>query len=164
MSVPTITAEGRLTAAPELRFVPSGKAVCNFTLATSSSKKNPDTHVWEDTDKCFLKVTCWGQMAENVCESLSQGDEVVVVGALSQREYTDREGAAKVAYQELRAFTVAAALNRATLTLKRAQRGSQGQQAASAGGAVPSDDPWQAAPTASDPQLPPFYHEERTWI
>lgn len=146
MPVPTITAEGRLTATPELRFIPSGKAVANFTLACSDRKKEGDE--WVDGDKCFLNVTVWGTAAENVAETLIKGDEVLVQGKLSQREYETRDGEKRTAYQEVTAFNVAPSLRQRSATINRPQRGSQAL-------ATPTnDDPWGAQPAATE--APPY--------
>lgn len=145
-----VTLEGRLTDDPELRFTPSGAAVANFTLATSERVKNKSTDEWEDGKKAFFRVAVWRQQAENVAESLKKGDLVLVTGKLYQRDYETKEGEKRTVYQNIDAYTVAAALTYATVKVTKAQRGDGGTPAA----ATPADDPWSSPPANSDE--PPF--------
>lgn len=82
---------GNLTADPELRFTPSGRAVSRLRIACSDRKLNEDTGEWEDQDTTYLNITAWGALAENVCESLYKGDRIVVHGRVETREYTDKD-------------------------------------------------------------------------
>jgi single-strand DNA-binding protein len=150
--LPQITVRGRLTADPELRFTPSGKAVCNFTIAASERRKNPQTDEWEDGDKCFLRFSFWNEIAENICESLLRGQEVVATGQLYQRDYETKEGEKRIAY-EVKGRDIAAAVSRnATVRVSKIERGTTSEPA--------SDDPWgSAAPPAGDhgfTEEPPF--------
>lgn len=142
---PSITIEGRLTADPEMRFLPSGVALCSFTVVTSDRKKN-EADAWEDVDPTFFRCTAWRQLAENLAESLSKGDPVLVQGKLSQRKYTDKEGAEKTNYQEVNVFAAGPNLVMCTATVNRAKRGSTGASA--------NDDPWGGKP--ADTSEPPF--------
>jgi len=76
---------GNLTAAPELRFTASGKAVANFTVAENRKRGEDDvTH--------FFDCTAWDSLAENVCESLDKGVRVVVTGRVEQQSWTTDDG------------------------------------------------------------------------
>ena len=83
----TITVVGNLVRAPELRFTPSGAAVCNFGVAWN--RKGRDG---QEDEVSFFDVTCWSQLAENVAESLEKGQRVVVYGRLDQRSWETKEG------------------------------------------------------------------------
>ena len=85
-----ITITGNLTADPELRSTPSGAAVAQFTVAVTRRVKKGDT--WEDGPSSFYRCSIWRQAAENVAESLSKGDRVIVAGEMRQREYEDKQG------------------------------------------------------------------------
>ncbi len=61
----TVTVVGNLTRDPELRFTPGGAPVANFGLAWNRRDQNG-----EDITS-FFDITCWGDLAENVPESLS---------------------------------------------------------------------------------------------
>ena len=118
MAAPTVTVVGRLTADPELRFTPSGSAVVNFTIASNDSYKKDGE--WVDKDAVFLRANAWRDLAENVAESLSKGDEVIAVGKLAQRSFEDREGNNRTVV-ELEVTSVGPSLSRATADVKRAE-------------------------------------------
>ena len=63
MPLPRVVIEGRMATEPELRFLPSGVAVCNFRVAASQRKQNPQTQQWEDDKQCFLSVAVWRDMS-----------------------------------------------------------------------------------------------------
>lgn len=143
MSTPYTVIVGRLTADPELRFTSAGKAVANFTIASSDRKKNQQTDEWEDGDKCFLRAAVWETTAENVVESLTKGAEVVAIGRTYQRDYTDKDDNKRTSF-ELKIDTIAAVIGRAnTVKITKLER-----QFASAGSTT-----W-AAPSTTDE--PPF--------
>ena len=85
-----ITVVGNLTRDPELRFTPSGTAVCSFGLACNRRYKDGSGE-WQD-DTSFFDVTAWSDMGENVAASLGKGDRVLVAGRMQQREYDDSNG------------------------------------------------------------------------
>ena len=82
---------GRLTADPELKNTNSGKSVCSFSLAV----KRP--HVKDMTD--FLNFTVWNQSAEYLCKYGSKGDTVEVTGTLQSRNYEDKNGNKRTAFE-----------------------------------------------------------------
>jgi single-strand DNA-binding protein len=134
MALPTVTIEGNVTKDPELRFTPAGDPVCSFTVVGNKRKRQPDG-TWVDDKATFMDVTCWRQLAENVAETVTQGTQVLVVGELQQRQYEDREGKTRSAYQVV-ATNVGVALRFATAEVKKVERT----------GAKPkpqqSEDPW----------------------
>lgn len=69
---------GNLTADPELRFSPSGTAVCNVNLAVNTPKEAGNWH--GEMDTTFYGLVSFGSVAENVAQSLQKGDRVVVTG------------------------------------------------------------------------------------
>lgn len=140
-----LTVVGNLTADPELRFLPSGKGVANFTLVQSNRIK--DGNAWKDGDPTFLRCNAWEGMAENVVESLHKGDRVIVQGGLYSRAWEDKEGN-KRSSLELRVEAVGPDLRYATAAVTKIKRDSTGGGFAPA----PADDPW--ATTA--PSDPPF--------
>ena len=82
------TMSGRLTAVPQLRFIPSGDAVASFTVAHSKRKFDKATNTWsDDGEPLFLNVTAWKQLAEGAAEKLEKGDFVTVTGELQQRSW-----------------------------------------------------------------------------
>lgn len=79
---------GRLTKDPELRYTPSGKAVCQFRLAVDRGTSNPQGE--KETD--FFDVVVWEKQAENCANFLSKGRLVAVNGRLQSRQYDAQDG------------------------------------------------------------------------
>jgi single-strand DNA-binding protein len=77
--------QGRLCADPELRTTQSGVAVASFRVAWSEKYKETET-------KLFLPCTAWRGTGEFVSKYFRKGQEIIVEGPLSTREYTDKEG------------------------------------------------------------------------
>lgn len=141
IGLPSVTIVGTLTADPEMRFIPSGVAVTNFTVAANDRKKTPAGE-WVDGDATFLRCNVWRQAAENVVESLTKGTRVVVIGNLKQRSYETSSGE-KRTVMELEVEEVAASVKWATVTVNRATRSSQASPPAKQ-----VDDPWGTPPSA----------------
>lgn len=75
----SITILGNLGKDPEMRFTPSGSAVCSFSVATSRSYTKNEEKVKETV---WFRVTTWGKLAEICNEYLKKGSKVLVVGRL----------------------------------------------------------------------------------
>ncbi len=76
---------GRLGKDPELKYTPGGKAVCNFSLATSEKWKDQSGEVQEKTE--WHKIVAWGKPAENSAKWLSKGKLVYIEGKLQTRSW-----------------------------------------------------------------------------
>ena len=142
MALPSITAIGNLVADPELRFTASGVALVKIRIACSDRRKNPETGQWEDGDSTFLSISAWRQMAENAANSLTKGDKVIVSGRLKSRTVENADGS-KTTYFEVDADSIAAALDFATVTVKKIAR-TYGNESS------PATDPWASSPLAPD--------------
>jgi single-strand DNA-binding protein len=81
---------GRLTRDPELRYTPSGTAVCDLGIAIGHKWKGADGTWREDT--CFVDVTVWQKQAENCAEYLKKGREVYIEGRLTLDQWQTPEG------------------------------------------------------------------------
>ena len=108
----TITVVGNLTADPELRFTPQGKAVLKAPIAENFGYRDA-TGAWVEGATSFHNVIVWGAQGENCAESLVTGDRVVVVGRLEQRSY-DNEAGEKRTVWEITADEVSVGLRYAT--------------------------------------------------
>jgi single-strand DNA-binding protein len=84
---------GNLTRDPELRYVPSGAAVANFTVAINRVYKDKAGEKKEDTS--FIRVVIWGKMAEVCGEYLTKGRPVLVEGRLQSRSWEGQDGQKK---------------------------------------------------------------------
>ena len=81
---------GRLTRDPELRYVPSGKAVANLGLATSRVFTTQAGERKEEV--CFVRITVWGKQAENCSQYLSKGSLIFVEGRLRSSSWETDSG------------------------------------------------------------------------
>ncbi len=85
---------GRLTADPELRYIPSsGTPVANFALAVD----RPFTNQQGERETDFINITVWRKQAENCANYLGKGSMAAVEGRLQIRKYDDREGIRRIA-------------------------------------------------------------------
>ena len=125
MSAP-ITLTGRLGADPEIRFGATGIAILKLRVVTSGRKKTDAG--WEDVDTTWWSVTAFRQIAEHAAESLSKGDEVIVVWKVKQRQYETPEGE-KRSVTEVTADHIGPSLRRATVKVNRVQRTDGGGRA-----------------------------------
>lgn len=81
---------GNLTRDPELRYTPSGQAVCNLGLAINREFKDKQDQKQKDTT--FLRVTVWGKQGESCGTYLKKGRPVLVEGRLQSSNWEDKDG------------------------------------------------------------------------
>lgn len=86
---------GNLTHDPELRYTPSGRAVCRLRVAYTQRYQDPDTNAWKDGETEFYNLDVWGLQGENCANVLRRGDRVVACGNWQKRTYEDAEGNAR---------------------------------------------------------------------
>lgn len=79
---------GRLTRDPELKYSPSGVAVCTFTLAVD----RPFTNGNGEREADFIPVVVWRKLAEVSAEYLKKGRLTAVEGRIQTRNYENNEG------------------------------------------------------------------------
>ena len=84
---------GNLTRDPELRALPSGMNVVNFSLATNRTYKDRDGKKQEQTD--FHNVVVFGKQADTVNQYLKKGSSVFVEGRLQTRSWDDKTSGEK---------------------------------------------------------------------
>lgn len=80
---------GRLTADPELKTTPSGKAVTSFTVAVTRRVKSKDG---ENAETDFINCTAWDKTAEFITQYFRKGSSICVVGSQQSRTWTDPQG------------------------------------------------------------------------
>lgn len=80
---------GNLTRDPELRYTPSGTAVCTFGLATNRSWTTQSGETKEQTE--FHRIVSWNKLAELCSQLLVKGRKVYVEGRLSTRSWTAQD-------------------------------------------------------------------------
>ena len=81
---------GNLTKEPELRYIPSGNAVCSFGLAINRTYKDSEGEKQEDVT--FVDVVCWNRLAEATAQYLHKGSPAFVEGRLQQRSWETEDG------------------------------------------------------------------------
>ncbi len=83
---------GNLGGDPELRYLPSGVAVCNFSVAvdevSGSGEDRKETTEW-------FRVAAWRELGERCNQYLRKGRQVMVIGAVHKRDYVDSSGQAR---------------------------------------------------------------------
>lgn len=82
---------GNLGKDPEVRYMPSGDALCNLTVATSDTWKDKQTGENKELTE-WHRVTFFGRLAEIAGEYLKKGSKVYIEGSLRTRKYTGQDG------------------------------------------------------------------------
>ena len=90
MSVNKAILVGNLGKDPEIRFTGTGRAVCKFPLATTTTWNDNDGNKQERTE--WHNVIVWGKQGENCGKFLSKGRQVFVEGEIRSRSYDDKDG------------------------------------------------------------------------
>ena len=85
-----VLAIGNLGKDPEVRYMPSGQAMANFTLAVSDSWTDKQGQKQERTE--WIRVVVFGKVAELCGEYLAKGRQVYVEGRMQTRQWDDRDG------------------------------------------------------------------------
>lgn len=81
-----ITVAGTLGKDAEVKYLPNGDAIANFSVADSQGKDKPT--IWWN---CGL----YGKRAESLAQYLTKGQAVTVTGSVSEREWSDKNGQAR---------------------------------------------------------------------
>lgn len=82
---------GNLGSDPEIRYMPSGGAVANITIATSESWRDKATGEQREKTE-WHRVALFGKLAEVAGEYLRKGSQVYVEGQLQTRKWQDQNG------------------------------------------------------------------------
>lgn len=145
---PDLVICGNATADAELKYLPSGVALCSWTVASTPRVKDRDS--WRDGETVFYRCTAWRQLAESAAETITRGMRLLVHGKLKVRSY-EKDGEKRTSI-EIDVENVGPELRYATASVKKVGRSSE--QTGS-----PADDPWGSAPAASQQagdDSPPF--------
>lgn len=95
---------GHLGKDPEVRYLPSGDAVCNFSIATTEKWKDKATgEAKEQTE--WHRISAFGKLAEICSGYLKKGSLAFVQGKIQTRKYTDKDGVEKFS-TEIKADTM----------------------------------------------------------
>lgn len=131
-SVNKVILIGNLGRDPETRYLPSGDAVTNVSVATTEQWKDKNGEKQEQTE--WHRVAFFGRLAEIAGEYLKKGSQVYVEGRLQTRKWTDKDGQEKYS-TEIRAD-------------RMQMLGSRGGMGGSDFGDAPDERPARSAPPA----------------
>ncbi|MHC4663392.1 MAG: single-stranded DNA-binding protein [Planctomycetota bacterium] len=81
---------GNLTRDPDLKYIPSGTAVCEFGIAVNRNFKGKDGDQREEVS--YFDIEAWGRQAEVVNQYLSKGRPILIEGRLKQNRWETKEG------------------------------------------------------------------------
>jgi single-strand DNA-binding protein len=81
---------GNLTRDPELRYIPSGTAVCEFGLAVNRTWKDKDGNSKDEVS--FFDCVAWARTAEVIAEHMKKGRPILIEGYLKQETWQDKNG------------------------------------------------------------------------
>ncbi len=95
-SVNKVIIVGNCGRDPEVRYLPSGSAIANVTVATSRQWKDKTSGERQEETE-WHRITFFDRMAEIAGEYLKKGRPVYVEGRLKTRKYTDKDGVEKYA-------------------------------------------------------------------
>ena len=93
MSVNKVLLLGNLGRDPEVRYLPSGNAVANFSIATSENFTDRNGSKQEKTD--WHNIVVYGKQAETCGQYLKKGRQVFIEGRISYRNYEAKDGSGK---------------------------------------------------------------------
>jgi len=134
-SVNKVILIGNLGRDPEVRYAPSGAAICNVTLATTRSWKDKTSGEKVDETE-WHRIVFYDRLAEIAGEYLKKGKQVYIEGRLKTRKWTDKDGVEK--------FTTEVIANE--MTMLGSREGMGGGSASDEGAPAPRSAPAPRAP------------------
>ena len=98
MSLNKVHLIGRLGRDPEVRYMPNGEAVCNFSIATSETWNDRQTGQRQERTE-WHNITLYRRLAEVAGQYLEKGSQVYIEGRIQSRKYTGKDGIERTAYE-----------------------------------------------------------------
>jgi len=90
----TITIQGRLTADPEVKNIPSGTHLISLTVACERPRSRDGEKI---TD--FIPCIAWSKNADFIQKYFHKGDMIVILGRMQSRNYETSDGQKRTAYE-----------------------------------------------------------------
>src|SRR5258706_10407664 len=103
-SVNKVILIGHLGAKPELKYLPSGQAVCEMRIATTEVFNDKNQQRQERTE--WHRIVVWGKTGENCAQYLDKGRQVYVEGRIQTRSWDDKNSGEKKYMTEIVANNV----------------------------------------------------------
>ena len=97
MTVNRVILVGNLGRDPEVRYMPNGDAVANFSIATSESWKDKSGERVSRTE--WHNIVIYRKLAEIAGQYLKKGSSVYLEGRIQSRKYTGKDGIERTAYE-----------------------------------------------------------------
>jgi single-strand DNA-binding protein len=119
MNETLVTLVGHIATEPVMRSTAAGARVTSFRLASTERRFDKGVNGWRDASTTFYTVTTWRTMAENVHQSLSKGQPVVVHGRLRDSSYEAKDGQWRTVL-EVEAFALGHDLSRGISSFEKA--------------------------------------------
>ena len=94
MSYNRVVLMGRITRDPELRFLPSGAAVCDFSIAVNERYQDKQTQEWVDRPN-FIDCNAFGKSAESIGKFFTKGKPIHLEGKLRFESWEDKTSGQK---------------------------------------------------------------------
>ena len=138
---------GNLGTDPEVRYLPSGGAVTNLTLATSETWKDKQSGQMQERTE-WHRVVFFNRLAEIAGEYLKKGSKIYCEGSLRTRKWQDNNG-------QDRYTTEIVGSEMQMLDSRGGEGGSMGGYSQDPGYAQPQQAPRQQAPQQAAPQQAP---------
>jgi single-strand DNA-binding protein len=135
---------GNLGGDPETRYMPSGSAVTNLTVATNESWKDKATGEQKDRTE-WHKVAMFNRLAEVAAEYLRKGSQVYIEGKLRTRKWQDKSG------QDRWTTEIVAD----EMQMLGGRSGGGGAAAGGGGGSAPMSSPSDSGSSSAPPQPGP---------
>ena len=132
---------GNLGRDPEMRYMPSGDPVCEFSVATNERRKDNSGEMVDMVT--WFRISIFGKRGEIANQYLSKGKPVFISGRLRQEEYTDREGVRRTSLRVV-----------ADDFQFIGSRGDEGPPSASPSSRAPSSDPGPPPSGPADDDIP----------
>ena len=136
---------GNLGGDPETRYMPSGSAVTNITVATNESWKDKQTGEQKDRTE-WHKVAMFNRLAEIAAEYLRKGSQVYIEGKLRTRKWQDKDGRDR--------YTTEIIADEMQMLGGRGGGGSAPMSSGSGSGSGPASAPPQPGPDDFDDDIP----------
>jgi single-strand DNA-binding protein len=145
-SVNKVILIGNLGKDPEVRYAPSGSAICNLTIATSRQWKDKTSGERQEETE-WHRVAMFDRMAEVAAEYLKKGKSVYIEGRLKTRKWTDKEGVER--------YTTEVMADRMEMLGSREGGGTGGDDSGGENAPAARARPAAAAPARSTPASKP---------
>ena len=97
MSLNKVILIGNLGRDPEVRYMPNGEAVANFSIATSESWNDRQSGQRVERTE-WHNITMYRRLAEIAGQYLKKGSQVYIEGRIQSRKYTGKDGIERTAY------------------------------------------------------------------